>query len=174
VGSKGPRATRRISLPGRYLPRKIALAARADIWLKPRPGSDGLLALGMLNVIINEQLYDAEFVEKWTVGFEHLKAFLTAYPPAMVAEKTWVPPSRIERAARMFAKADCAAIQWGNAQDHTSNAFQTCRAVAILMAITGNLDVPGGAVFADGVPLLRGGGIQLGRRSHRASQSSCG
>jgi anaerobic selenocysteine-containing dehydrogenase len=136
-------------------PRKIAPAARAAIWLKPRPGSDGLLALGMLNVIINEKLYDADFVEKWTLGFDRLKEFVATYPLDDVAQKTWVPPSRIEQAARMFAAAKPAAIQWGNALDQTSNAFQACRAVAILMAITGNLDVPGGAVFPESVPLLR-------------------
>ena len=137
-------------------PRKIALAARAELWLKPRPGSDGLLALGMLNVIINEKLYDAGFVEEWTVGFDRFKNFIAAYPPAEVAEKTWVPQSLIEQAARLFAAAKPAAIQWGNALDQTSNAFQACRAVAILMALTGNLDVPGGAAFPDNVPLLSG------------------
>ena len=142
-------------------PRKIALAARADIWLQPRPGSDGLLALGMLHVIVREKLYDADFVAQWTVGFQPLKDFLAAYPPAVVAEKTWLPPERIEEAARLFAKADCAAIQWGNALDQTSNAFQTCRAVAILMALTGNLDIPGGAVLPDSVPLLEGSDFSL-------------
>jgi anaerobic selenocysteine-containing dehydrogenase len=137
-------------------PRKIALAARAELWLKPRPGSDGLLALGLLNVIINEKLYDADFVEEWTVGFDRLQNFIAAYPLDEVAEKTWVPQSLIEQAARLFASAKPSAIQWGNALDQTSNAFQTCRTVAILMALTGNLDVPGGAVFPDNVPLLRG------------------
>jgi anaerobic selenocysteine-containing dehydrogenase len=137
-------------------PRKIALAAKADLWLKPRPGSDGLLALGMLHVIINEKLYDADFVEQWTMGFQRLRDFITAYPPDTVAQKTWVPPSLIVKAARKFAAAKPAAIQWGNALDQTSNAFQTCRAAAILMAITGNLDIPGGAVFLNHVPLLRG------------------
>jgi anaerobic selenocysteine-containing dehydrogenase len=142
-------------------PRKIALAARAELWLKPRPGSDGLLALGMLNVIINEKLYDTDFVGEWTVGFDRLKDFIAAYPLDQVAEKTWVPQSLIEQAARMFAAARPAAIQWGNALDQTSNAFQTCRAVAILMAITGNLDVPGGAIFPEGVPLLSGADFSL-------------
>jgi len=142
-------------------PRKIAQASKAELWLQPRPGSDGLLALGMLNVIINEKLYDVDFVGKWTVGFGRLKNFIAAYPPEEVAQKTWVPQSLIEQAARMFAAARPAAIQWGNALDQTSNAFQACRAVAILMAITGNLDVPGGAIFPDGVPLLRGADFSL-------------
>ncbi len=142
-------------------PRKITLVSKADLWLKPRPGSDGLLALGMLHVIINEKLYDTDFVERWTVGFQRLKDFIAAYPPDAVAQKTWVSSSLIVKAARKFAAAQPAAIQWGNALDQTSNSFQTCRAVAILMAITGNLDVPGGSVFLDHMPLLRGAGFSL-------------
>jgi anaerobic selenocysteine-containing dehydrogenase len=109
----------------------------------------------------NEKLYDTDFVGEWTVGFDRLKDFIAAYPLDQVAEKTWVPQSLIEQAARMFAAARPAAIQWGNALDQTSNAFQTCRAVAILMAITGNLDVPGGAIFPEGVPLLSGADFSL-------------
>lgn len=142
-------------------PRKIALASRAELWLKPRPGSDGLLALGMLNVIIHEELYDADFVNNWTIGFDRLTDFIAGYPLDEVAEKTWVPQSLIEQSARMFATAHPAAIQWGNALDQTSNAFQTCRAVAILMAITGNLDVAGGVIFPEGVPLLKGADFSL-------------
>ncbi len=142
-------------------PRKISLAKRAELWLKPKPGSDGLLALGMLNVIINEKLYDTDFVDQWTVGFDRLKDFIGSYPLGEVAEKTWVPQALIEQAARMFAGARPAAIQWGNALDQTSNAFQTCRAVSILMAVTGNLDVPGGAIFPEGIPLLSGADFSL-------------
>jgi len=155
-------------------PRKIAPAARAAIWLKPRPGSDGLLALGMLNVIINERLYDADFVEKWTVGFRRLKDFIAAYPLDEVAHKTWVPPSHIEQAARMFAAAKPAAVQWGNALDQTSNAFQACRAAAILMAITGNLDIPGGAVFPESLPLKRGTDFSLEKEVPGPVQPSVG
>lgn len=155
-------------------PRKIALASRAEIWLKPRPGSDGLLALGMLNVIINEKLYDADFVHNWTLGFDQFKDFIALYPLEEVAQKTWVPQSLIERAARMFAATRPAAIQWGNALDQTSNAFQTCRAVAILMAITGNLDVPGGAIFPEGIPLCRGADFSLARETAQDRQAAVG
>ena len=135
-------------------PRKISLASRADVWLKPRPGSDGLLALGMLNVIIGEELYDKDFVDRWTVGFDRLRAFVTAYPPSVVAERTWVHEAQIQRAARLYAATKPAAIQWGNALDQTSNAFQACRALVMLEAITGNLDVPGGGVFPSPLPML--------------------
>jgi anaerobic selenocysteine-containing dehydrogenase len=135
-------------------PRKIALASRADLWLKPRPGSDGLLALGMLHVIVSEGLYDKAFVGRWTVGFERFQEFIAAYPPDEVAERTWVPSAQLQEAARLYATTKPAAIQWGNALDQTSNAFQACRAIVMLEAITGNLDVPGGGVFPSPLPML--------------------
>ena len=54
-------------------PRATRLAGRADLWLKVRPGTDAALALGMLNVIINEGLHDKDFVDNWTHGFDKLK-----------------------------------------------------------------------------------------------------
>ncbi len=57
---------------------ETAAAKRADIWLRPRPGSDLALALGMLNVIVNEKLYDKDFVDDWTVGFDRLAAHVQA------------------------------------------------------------------------------------------------
>jgi len=56
----------------------------ADIHLQLRPGTDGALALGMMNVIINENLYDKEFVNHWTVGFEDLKQLVQTYSPENV------------------------------------------------------------------------------------------
>ena len=84
-------------------PRATRLARRADLWLQVRPGTDAALALGMLNVIINEELYDREFVENWTYGFDKLKQRVQEYPPARVAEITWVPEDKIVKAARILA-----------------------------------------------------------------------
>jgi anaerobic selenocysteine-containing dehydrogenase len=155
-------------------PRKIPQASGAEMWIKPRPGSDGLLALAFLNVIINEGLYDADFVEDWTVGFEKLQEFVADYTPDKVAERTWVPRDQIEQAARMYATAKSAAIQWGNALDQTSNSFQTLRAIAIMRAITGNLDVPGGEYFPGSVPTLSGFEFGLFKNSVRTQKTSIG
>ena len=125
-------------------PRNVKGAAKADLWLKPRPGSDLALALGMLNVIIGEGLYDKDFVERWTVGFDELEAHVRDYSPEKVAEITWVPAELIRRAARLYATTKPACLQWGNAIDHGVNSFQTARALCILRAVTGNLEVPGG------------------------------
>ena len=125
-------------------PRKFDLSRKADIWLQVRPGSDLALALGLIHVIITEGLYDRVFVGKWTVGFDQLKEHIAQYTPEIVEKVTWIPANLIREAARLYATARPAIIQAGNAIDHTSNNFQTARALAILRAITGNIGVPGG------------------------------
>jgi anaerobic selenocysteine-containing dehydrogenase len=117
---------------------------KADLWLKPRPGSDLALALGMINVIINENLYDSDFVRDWTVGFDELKAHVQDYTPEKVADITWVPAEKIREAARLYATNKPSCLHWGNAFDYGVNSFQNARAICILRAITGNLEVPGG------------------------------
>lgn len=125
-------------------PREIRYARQAHMWLRPRPGSDLALALGMINVVVNEGLFDKDFVENWTVGFDQLRSHVQGYSPETVAGITWVPAETIREAARLYATTRPAAIQWGNAFDHSINSFQACRAITILRAITGNLCVPGG------------------------------
>jgi anaerobic selenocysteine-containing dehydrogenase len=122
----------------------IGGADRADLWLKPRPGSDLALALGMMNVIINEGLYDKTFVEQWTVGFDELRDHVRDYTLKKVADITWVPAEMIKQAARFYGVNKPACIQWGNVVDHGVNSFQTARALCILRAISGNLEMPGG------------------------------
>jgi len=136
-------------------PRLTSFASKADLWLQVRPGTDAALALGMLNVIIQEGLYDEEFVEKWTVGFDKLVKRVQDYPVEKVADITWVPAERIREAARTYAATKPACIQWGVALEHSTNAFQNMRSLLVLMGITGNIDVPGGNVFWVTVPLKR-------------------
>jgi anaerobic selenocysteine-containing dehydrogenase len=128
-------------------PRKTRIASKADLWLQIRPGTDDFLALGMLHTIIKEGLYDRDFVSRWTVGFDDLAKRVEEYPPEKVASITWVPSDAIRAAARTYAEAKPACIQWGVAIDQNINAFQTARAVHLLSAVTGNIDVPGGDVF---------------------------
>lgn len=127
-------------------PRATALSGRADLWLQIRPGTDAALALGMLHVIIREGLYDAEFVENWTYGFERLKERVQEYPPERVAEITWVPAAKIIEAARVFATCRPGCIQIGQSLEASTNSVQTLRAICCLMAITGNIERPGAMV----------------------------
>ena len=135
-------------------PRNIGLIKRADLWLRVRPGSDLALALGMINVIVNEGLHDQDFVNSWTVGFDELKAHVQEYPPERVERLTWIEAETIRRAARLYAQNRPACIEWGNAIDQNVNSFQTARAISILRAITGNLGVPGGEAEWAPLPLI--------------------
>lgn len=129
-------------------PRFTETARMADIWLQPRPCTDTALILGWLNVIINEKLYDSEFVGKWTVGFDKLVERVQEYPPEKVEEITWVPKEKIIESARMFATNKPADIDWGAKGDQLGrNTTQFIRARAILRAITGNLDIVGGHIL---------------------------
>ena len=144
-------------------PRVTTYAQEADIHAQLRPGTDGALALGMLNVIINEELYDAKFVDKWTIGFGELKKFVQDYPPEKVEERTWVPAETIREMARMYATTKPACISPRNTLDQHTNASCAIRAINILMTITGNLDVAGGNIIA--LPVLIGqNDISLGEK----------
>jgi anaerobic selenocysteine-containing dehydrogenase len=135
-------------------PRSTSYAEEADLHAQLRPGTDGALALGVLNVIIKEGLYDKEFVEKWTVGFNKFAQLIEDYPPEKVEEITWVPTEIIRKIARMFATTKPACISPRNALDQHMNASCGIRAINVLMAITGNLDIKGGNVFT--IPVSMG------------------
>jgi anaerobic selenocysteine-containing dehydrogenase len=128
-------------------PRRTDIASKADHWVQLRPGTDDALALGMLHTIIEEGLFDKDFVENWTVGFDELAERVKQYPPDRVEEITWVPAETICDTARLYATTKPACIQWGVALDQNINSFQTIRAVMLLSGITGNIDIPGGDVF---------------------------
>ena len=148
-------------------PRKTALASQADIWLKPKPGSDGALALGMMKVIVEENLYDEGFTAKWTIGFDKLKEHLKDYLLDRVEEISWVAKEKIKEVARLYAQTKPACIVGGNALDHNINSFQTFRAISILKALTGNLDIPGGEILPGRPPITRPGHFMLLREFPR-------
>ncbi|MDP2916789.1 MAG: molybdopterin-dependent oxidoreductase [Dehalococcoidia bacterium] len=127
-------------------PRATAYTSRATLWLQPRPGSDCALALGMMNVIINEGIYDKEFVEKWTYGFDELKERVKPYTPEKVAEITWVPKEKIIEAARLWAIDTPGCIQVGSSLERQANCGHTLRAIICLMGLAGNIERPGSMI----------------------------
>ena len=206
-------------------PRRAGLAVKADAWLRVRPGSDGALALGLANLLIEEGAYDKAFMRDWTNGpllvresdgtplrADHLSrgadsalrvawdesadrpmlydpasarydggapaltgrfevtgadgasipcrtAFdlyaerCRAYPPDRVEAITWVPAETLRESARMIAEAGAVACySWSGVGQHT-NASQTSRAIALLYALTGSFDAPGGNVLFDTIPV---------------------
>ena len=128
-------------------PRVNWLSARADIFIQLRAGTDTALAMAMLDIIIKEDLYDHDFVEYWCYGFEQLAERVATMPAEKAAEICGVPVELIYEAARMYATAKPAAIQWGLAADQKTNGMQHGQITVDLMAITGNLDVPGGQIL---------------------------
>ncbi|MFC1968279.1 molybdopterin-dependent oxidoreductase [Chloroflexota bacterium] len=131
------------------------MAATAEEWLQIVPGTDAALGLAMLNVIIAEELYDSEFVSNWTVGFEELKAHVRQSTPEWAEKITGIKAEDISRVARTYATTKPATILIGNGLEGHPNAVDSTRTIAMLVAITGNLDIPGGNVFCPEEKLAR-------------------
>lgn len=154
-------------------PERTREARRADLWLRPRPGSDAMLAMGLLHAVIGEGLYDRAFVESATLGFAELEERVRGYSPERVSPLTWIPPDTIAEAARLYARSGPAIIHGGNALCQTGrSAIQSSRAVACLAAICGNVGARGGhqlagppqRVVANGEAVLAGALPEESRR----------
>jgi thiosulfate reductase/polysulfide reductase chain A len=125
-------------------PRRTRTAELATLWLPLRPGTDAVLALGLLHVIVAARLYDEAFVNTWCHGFDRLAAHVAPYTPSYVAGVTGVAAETIVEAARLYAGNAPAAIFTGRGIDQIgADSFAVHRALASLRAVTGNLDVPG-------------------------------
>ncbi len=128
-------------------------AKLADQWVGVRSGTDGALALSMMNVIINERLYDEAFVRDWTKGFEELRQYVEQFPPETAEGITRVPRETITEMAREIARAKGASLLMYTGLEYTNSGVQNIRSVLSLWTITGNLDVPGGLVFRPRSPV---------------------
>lgn len=125
-------------------PRMNWLATRAEYVLRLKPGTDTALAMGMLNVIVREDLIDRDFVENYTYGWDEFKERILRYAPAWAAEATGVPEDEIVEVARALATARPVSLCAGLAVDQNPNGVQLMHCLVAMSGITGNLDVPGG------------------------------
>ena len=126
-------------------PRHSVTAHDADIHLQLIPGTDGALALSMAQVIIEEGLYDKEFVENYVYGFEEYREYVQNFVPEEAEKITGVPADQIRLAARTYAGNGPASVMFSASPIvHHINGVQNYRAVFSLIAITGNYDVEGG------------------------------
>jgi anaerobic selenocysteine-containing dehydrogenase len=136
--------------------RRTEAAAQSDEVLIIKPGTDAALALAMMHVIVEEGLYDRDFVERHTVGFEQLRTHLKTHAPAWAAPITGISSETIIGLARRYATTQPAMIVLGGSSMHKgSNGWQGARAVTCLPALTGELGVAGGGL-----------GPRHGSRSH--------
>ncbi|ALC17992.1 anaerobic selenocysteine-containing dehydrogenase [Desulfuromonas soudanensis] len=129
-------------------PRRNGTAKEADAeWIAVRPGTDGALALGMIQVLLEEELYDERFVADWTVGFDGLKNLVRHYRPEMVETITGVAAETVRATARRIASARGATPIMYTGLEYSDSGVQAIRAVFTLWALAGQLDVPGGLLI---------------------------
>ena len=128
-------------------PRRSMVVKNADQWLRITPGTDGALAWGMVSVIIDRGLYDKDFVTNYSHGWNRFCERAKKYPLSWTAAKTGLSEAEIIKAAETYAKAKPGAIHWGVSLEQTKNCTNTIRLLICLMAMTGNLDRPGGNVL---------------------------
>jgi anaerobic selenocysteine-containing dehydrogenase len=148
-------------------PRLSVSAAKADEWIPLVPGREGALALGMAHVIIRERLYDHDFVDSHTQGFEEFSQLvLEEYSPEAAMGLTGIPAGTITRLAREFAGMPPAIAVAGRGLGAGTNALLNGVAIHALNALVGSIDVPGGilrpriAPFTPWEPVLAGAPAQ--------------
>ncbi len=127
-------------------PARTRTAKQADWYIPIRPATDAALALAMINVIIDEDLVDHEYVAKYTIGFEELKERAADYPPEKVADITGVPADDIRKLAREFVTAQPSVIRMGVALERHHGGGQAIRAVTCLPALVGSWRHVGGGL----------------------------
>ena len=120
-------------------PRAIKLTKFADIWLRLRLGTDVALINGLINVILDEELWDKEFVTQRTEGFEEMKTAIQKYTPEYVEEVTGVPAADIRQAARLYAQAARASIVYAMGITQHTTGTDNVLSLANLAMLTGNV-----------------------------------
>jgi len=125
-------------------PRSTDSTDAADLHFQPRPGTDGALALGMAQVIVEEGLCDSDFLREHAVGVEAYLERIAAFTPEHTSEITGLNPEEVRLLARAYARGKPALLVAGFGLQRHRHAGQTMRAVALLPALTGNVGVRGG------------------------------
>jgi anaerobic selenocysteine-containing dehydrogenase len=128
-------------------PHRSKTAEQADLVIQPYPGTDAALALGMMRVIINENLYDKAFVEQHTLGFELLREHVQQFTPEYVEAITGVKATQMIDFARMYADIKPSFIRLNYGLNRHTNGGMMVRTVACLPALVGAWGVPGGGAL---------------------------
>ena len=116
-------------------------------WIGIRPGTDAALALGIIHILIESDRYDHDFVENWTHGFSELRDYVRTFTPEIVSQITWIPEEKIRFLAKAIETSKACSILTYTGLEYSNSGVQAIRAVWILQAIAGHLDVPGGKLF---------------------------
>ncbi|MGB5925277.1 MAG: IscS subfamily cysteine desulfurase [Dehalococcoidia bacterium] len=126
-------------------PRHTETAIFTDAqWIPIRPGTDGALALSMIEVMIDEDLYDEDFAENWCHGFDALKTYVQHFKPEVVESITWVAADTVRDLTRRICNAGGVSLLMFTGLEYSNSGVQSARAVLTLFALANQLDVPGG------------------------------
>lgn len=146
-------------------PRRTMTAKLTDAeWIPIRPGTDGALALGMCNVLIDEELYDEDFIKNWVVGFDDFARYVQHFRPEAVEDITGIRAETIRSLARRIAEANGASPLMYSGLEYSDSGVQAIRATMVLWALAGQLDVPGGRCFT-----MRQNHFPINREDHIAN-----
>jgi len=129
-------------------PRVTKTAMMADLHLPLRPRSDLALINGLIHIVIEHNLIDREYIDRYTTGFEELRESVREYTPERVAEITGLSPELILRTAWTYARAEAAFIGWTMGVNHSTKGTETVNAINNLALITGNIGRAGAAPFS--------------------------
>jgi cysteine desulfurase NifS len=126
-------------------PRRTETAIRTNSqWIPIRPGTDGALALSMIEVMIEEDLYEEDFAENWCHGLEELKNYVQHFQPEAATAITGVPAETVRELTRRICSASGASLLMYTGLEYSNSGIQSARAVLTLFALADQLDVPGG------------------------------
>ena len=141
-------------------PRRTELAARADLWLRLKPGSNVALLNSIAHVILDEGLADLAFIEARTENFGAFAANLEAYAPEETARLTGVEPELVRRAARMYGRGQRGMLLWGMGITQHLKGVDGAMAMANLSLLTGHVGRPGTGFHAATRPMQRAGCVR--------------
>jgi cysteine desulfurase NifS len=145
-------------------PRRTETVARTGAeWIPIRPGTDGALALSLIGVLLDEELFDAELAARWCHGFEGLRTYVQHFPPETAETITGVPAETVRSLARGIAGATGACPIMYTGLEYSNGGTQAIRAVLALFALAGHLDTPGGiglAMPASHFPVNRSSNVE--------------
>lgn len=131
-------------------PRRTWLADRADVWLRLRPGTDGALAMAFLNHVLHcdTALLNEDFTDRYVSGLERVREQVRDWTVSRASSECGPGVEEATRAVELYAGSHPSSLVWGVSIDMSRSAIGTAHALSTLVAITGNLDIPGGNIFA--------------------------
>ncbi|MRI34430.1 hypothetical protein EOPP23_15685 [Endozoicomonas sp. OPT23] len=127
------------------------MARLADLYIQVKPGTDSILAWGLIKQLIDQKMVDNEFVSKFTKGYDELEAYAQTYTPEYVQEKTGVTPEQMAAVIQHYRQAGKKIANWcGTGLEHQANGVNNVRSVGYIDALIGAVDVPGGMMTVEG------------------------